>query len=183
MELTLLMSAERAKARDRFKLSTAVFLFLLKDEELLFLLRADTGWMDGQYTVPSGVKEPGETLAQATAREATEEIDVAILAEDLILVHLMHNFTTGQEWIGAFFATEKWEGEPKLNEPHKHGELKWADPHRLPDNTSPYVRQAIEHYLANIAYSEFGWDVAEDGEEEHYIAQNGKPNGNSEGQK
>jgi 8-oxo-dGTP diphosphatase len=162
--------SERVRSRERFKLSLAVFLLLLDGDKLLFILRSDTGWLDGHYSVPGGVKEPKETLPEAIIREAAEEVGADINPEDLLLVHIMHNFTTGQEWIGSFFATQKWGGELQIKEPHKHGELKWVSIDRLPDNTSPYVRQAIENYRAGSTYSEFGWDVPEDADEDSYSA-------------
>ncbi|SRR5258708_7154121 len=153
---------ERVRTRERFKLSLAVFLILLKEERAVFLLRSDTGWMDGKYSVPGGVKEPTETLQQAIIREAQEEVGAVIQPENLLLAHMMHNFTTGQEWIGAFFITDKWEGNLDVKEPHKHGELRWLPLDDLPANTSPYVRQAIRHYLMGSQYSEYGWEIPDD---------------------
>ena len=160
--------SERVRTRERFKLSMSVFLLLLNEGKLLFVLRNDTGWMDGKYSVPGGVKEPLETLPQAVAREGEEEVGAIIDPEDLVLVHTMHNFTTGQEWIGAFFLAKKWAGQLELKEPGKHSELKWIPADNLPDNISPYVKQAIEHFLLQSGYSEYGWDIADDGTESPY---------------
>ncbi len=35
--------------------------------------------------------------------------------------------------------------------------LVWVALDALPDNTIPYVRQAIQNYQAGEYYSEFGW--------------------------
>lgn len=164
---------ERVRSRERFKLSAAVFLLLIQNNQILVMLRTDTGWMDGQYSVPSGVKESKETLSQALVREAAEEIGVTIDPEDLLLVHIMHNFTTGQEWIGSFFKAERWHGQPELKEPHKHSEMRWVDLLNLPKNLSPYTRQALQHYLVQSLYSEFGWDVPEEADEDAYLTKKG----------
>jgi 8-oxo-dGTP diphosphatase len=161
--------SERVRNRERFKLSMAVFLLMLDGDKLLLILRSDTGWFDGHYSVPGGVKEPKETLSAAVTREAAEEVGTEISPEDVLLVHTMHNFTTGQEWIGTFFITQKWAGTPQIKEPHKHGELRWVDINDLPKNVSPYVRQAIEQYLNGVSYSEFGWEVPEDADEQKYV--------------
>lgn len=145
-----------------------MFLLLADQDQLLFVLRSGTGWMDGKYSVPGGVKESFETLPQAVAREGQEEVGVIIDPADLILVHTMHNFTTGQEWLGVFFLANKWSGKLELKEPHKHSELKWINRNQLPENISPYVRQAIQHYLTNSHYSEYGWDITDDGTENPY---------------
>lgn len=160
--------SERVRTRERFKLSLAVFVFLLREPQILLILRNDTGWLDGHYSVPGGVKEPQETLVEAAIREAQEEVGVTLKPEALQLVHLMHNFTTGQEWIGAFFLARDWEGEVTLNEPHKHAELRWSGIHDLPENISPYVLQALEGYLEKLPYSQFGWEISPDANEEEY---------------
>jgi 8-oxo-dGTP pyrophosphatase MutT (NUDIX family) len=160
--------SEVVRTRERFKLSSSVFLLFLQGNEILFLLRSNTGWLDDHYSPPGGVKEPGETLPAAAIREATEEVGLTVLPENLMLAHVMHNFTSGQEWIAAFFITEKWSGTPGIKEPHKHSDLKWVHIENLPENTSPYVRQAIEAYLEEMPYSEFGWNIPADSKDEEY---------------
>ena len=47
--------------RERFKISIAVFLFLIKDNKILLIKRSNTGWMDGFYSVPAGSIDGSET--------------------------------------------------------------------------------------------------------------------------
>lgn len=172
--------SERVRTRERFKLSLAVFVFLLKDPHILLILRNSTGWLDGHYSVPGGVKEPQETLVEAAIRETQEEVGITLKPEALQLVHTMHNFTTGQEWIGVFFLARQWDGEAAINEPHKHAELKWSTLHDLPENISPYVLQALEGYQEQLPYSQFGWDIPADADEEKYSYKNHRPAKKSE---
>ncbi|UDJ85246.1 NUDIX hydrolase [Kosakonia oryzae] len=44
-----------------------------------------------------------------------------------------------------------------LNGPDKHGDMRWQTIEELPENTIPYVRQAINALLAGELYSEYGW--------------------------
>ncbi len=143
--------------RTRYKLSASVFALLVRNERVFLLQRVNTGWMDGHYSLPAGAIEAGETLEQAVRRELAEETGVSAKANGVRLVHLSHNKTHGDEWLGAFFLVDQWVGEPKANEPDKHGDAGWFPLDSLPANIIPYVRSAIESYRAGTFYSEFGW--------------------------
>jgi 8-oxo-dGTP pyrophosphatase MutT (NUDIX family) len=142
-------------ARERFKLSVSVFLLLKKRDEILLLKREHTGWMDGFYSIPAGAIDGKETLLEAAVREAKEEVGVTVNPDDIMLFHTMHCFTHGEEWLGQFFVTEKWIGQPKVNEPHKHSEIKWTEVTQLPDNIIQYVKQAIDCFQKEILYSSY----------------------------
>lgn len=142
-------------SRDRFKLSVAVFLFLIKDDSILLLKRENTGWMDGFFSVPAGSLDGSETLAAAAIRETSEEVGVAVKSHNIHFIHTMHCVTHGQEWIGQYFMATKWKGTPQVQEPHKHSETIWSPLAFLPTNTIPYVVQAVNHYSQNSFYSEY----------------------------
>jgi len=57
----------------------------------------------------------------------------------------------------SFFLAEKWKGEPQNMEAHKCDDLRWFDLDKLPENTIPYIKQAINCFLKGIFYSEYGW--------------------------
>jgi 8-oxo-dGTP diphosphatase len=68
-----------------------VHLILAEGRKVLLLRRANTGFADGWWSVPGGSLEHGETLPQAAAREALEEIGVTIDPADLSFAHLCHH--------------------------------------------------------------------------------------------
>lgn len=146
-------------ARARFRLSVAVFLLLRRGDAVLCLRRAGTGWMDGAWSVPAGGLDAGETLLQAALRETREEVGVAVAPADVRLVHTLHCRTGDDDWIGAVFAAERWVGAPRLCEPDKHDGLAWHPVTALPERMIPYVRQAIAHAEAGVAFSSYGWDA------------------------
>lgn len=146
-------------ARERFRLSVAVFLLLRRGDAVLCLRRAGTGWMDGAWSVPAGGLDAGETLVQAALRETREEVGVAVAPTDARLVHTLHCRTAGEDWIGAVFAADRWIGEPRLCEPDKHDGLAWHPVTALPEHMIPYVRQAIANAEAGLAFSSYGWDA------------------------
>ena len=145
-------------SRDRYNLSIAVFVLLLKGDELCMLRRSNTGWMDGCFSLPAGGLEKGETLSTAAARELKEETGVDAIPSELALVHTMHVWTENRSWIGHYFICREWSGIPFLAEPDKHAEVSWKNMSDLPEETIPYVRQAIEAINADESYSEYGWD-------------------------
>ena len=145
-------------SRERYHLSIALFVLLLRGNDLLMLRRSQTGWMDGHYSLPAGGLELGETLAAAAARELREETGVEAAADDMQLAHTMHVWTEDRSWLGHYFICRQWCGTPFLAEPEKHSEMGWQNLAALPEQTIPYVRQALEAIRTGQPYSEYGWE-------------------------
>ena len=148
----------------RFKLIPAAYLFLVKNGKTLLQRRANTGYEDGNWGVPSGHLNGDESATMAMVREVREEVGLIIDAERLKLVHLMHRRGTdggdGQdnERVDFFFELTEWTGEIINGEPDKCDALIWFPLTSLPDNTIFYVRAALEAYQSGIIYSERGWE-------------------------
>jgi 8-oxo-dGTP diphosphatase len=140
----------------RAKFPVTVHLFFFRGDQILLLRRFNTGYRDGEYGVPAGHLEGGETVMAAAAREAREEIGVRIEAQDLLFSSVMHRHE-GEERVDFFVLVRAWQGEPSNAEPDKCDDLRWAEVHRLPGNTIPYVRRAILNHLKNIPFDQFGW--------------------------
>ena len=140
----------------RFKLIVAAYLILIEDSKILLQRRQNTGYEDGNYSIPAGHLEDTESVTDCLIREIKEEIDLDLKAEDEELVHTMHRRENDIR-IDLFFTTKKYQGEPKNAEPEKCDDLSWFSLDNLPENTVPYVKQAIESYLAKEIFSERGW--------------------------
>ena len=54
---------------ERFKIITAVHLILIENERVLLLRRYNTGYEDGNYSVPAGHVEEDEDVIKAMQRE------------------------------------------------------------------------------------------------------------------
>ena len=150
-----------AEREERFKLVGAVHLFLIKDNQILLLRRANTGYRDGQYSVPAGHLNGGEKASVATAREGKEESGVEVNPDKLKIAHIMHR-NSETERADYFFTTDAWEGNPEITEPDKCDDLSWFSLDQLPDNMIPYVKHAIECFRERIIYSEFGWIIPDE---------------------
>lgn len=107
----------------------AVFLVLEKDNKILMLRRANTGWMDGHYGLPAGKVEDGESIFQSAVREAHEEIGITVTENDIELVHTgqchYHKEDRMPHWLYFFFKVKSWDIEPFNNEPEKADKLEW----------------------------------------------------------
>jgi 8-oxo-dGTP pyrophosphatase MutT (NUDIX family) len=140
----------------RFRLVSAVHLFLIHGGKVLLLRRYQTGYEDGSYSVVAGHLDGNETVIAAAMREAREEVGVVLAPHDVCVVGVMHR-RSSDERIDWFVVCERWAGEITNAEPEKCDELLWAEPERLPSNVIPYVRRAIENYRAGRWFDSFGW--------------------------
>lgn len=127
---------------DWFKVIPAAYVALRRGDEVLLLLRANTGFMDGYWAVPAGHVEAGESALTAACREVAEEVGVEIDPADLIPVTAMHR-TGGKgepidERVDFFFTATRWQGEPRLMEPGKAAGLDWFSLDKLPDPVVPH---------------------------------------------
>lgn len=83
-------------------------------EEVL-LGRKLTGIGTGRIVGPGGKLEPGETAAEAAAREVGEEVGLVVLAEDLVPVaELSYEFPHRPAWRqrSRAFLSRTWSGTP-----------------------------------------------------------------------
>lgn len=143
-------------ALQKFHFFSASRLILIRDGSILLSRRFNTGWGDGKYSIIAGHIDGNETVARSIVRESKEEGNLDIQEGDLRVVHTMHRITDyGAEYMDFFLATETWSGEPTIMEPNKCDDLRWFPLDSLPDNTIPYIRQAIECIRSNVPFSEF----------------------------
>jgi 8-oxo-dGTP diphosphatase len=134
----------------------AVHVFFLREGRVLLSRRYQTGYEDGNYSVPAGHLEVGEPVTGCARREVREEIGLALEPAALRMAHVMHR-KSDSERIDFFFVVENWVGEPANCEPDKCDELAWYPLDALPPNTIPYVRHALHMVQHHVPFSEFGW--------------------------
>ena len=134
----------------------AVHILFVRGRQVLLLRRFNTGYEDGNYSVPAGHLEGDETIAQAAIREAREEVGVTLAPADVAVVGVMHR-KAGDERVDFFVAVSVWHGEPANCERDKCDELRWCGCDELPSNTIPYIRRALENHDKGVWFEEFGW--------------------------
>lgn len=144
----------------RFKLISAVHLFLIRNHNILLLRRCNTGYEDGNYSVVAGHLDGDEEVKTAAIREAKEEIGVELAPTDIDVVGVMHR-KSNDERIDFFVTATAWSGEITNCEPDKCDRLTWFEIDALPDNIIPYVRRAITNYRRGIWFDSFGWRASD----------------------
>lgn len=146
--------------KDYFKVTPASYVIFQKGGQILLLKRANTGYYDGNYSLPAGHFDGDETAKAVAVREVEEEVGLKIRPEDLELAHVSHRkspIPIDHERLDLFFKVRHWKGEPVNAEPHKHEEIKWFPIDNLPENMVPEVRQAIIKFLSGELYGEVGF--------------------------
>lgn len=118
--------------------------------------RFNTGFADGQYSVPAGHLDGGETVIAAAVREGQEEVGVQLEADCLHFSHVMHRMD-GEERVDFFVTVSQWNDEPINAEPDKCDDIRWVKVDELPENTVPYIRRALSNHQKGIKFDEFGW--------------------------
>jgi 8-oxo-dGTP diphosphatase len=132
---------------DRFRVVPAAYVVVRRGDEVLLLLRANTGYMDGYWAVPAGHVEQGESAIAAAVRELKEEVGLHVDPADLVPVTAMHrtggNGDPIDERVDFFFMASKWSGEPRLMEPEKAAGLEWYSLDKLPEPLVPHEARVL----------------------------------------
>ncbi|HEV8391416.1 MAG TPA: NUDIX domain-containing protein [Dongiaceae bacterium] len=131
-------------------------LALLREGCILMGERRNVEFGAGQYHVPAGRLEAGETIIDGLIREAAEETGIALRPEDIDLAYVMH-FRGESDRLSLFFTADRWSGEIENREPLKCAGWRWLPLDDLPANVVPYARQAIADLTAGKRVGLFGW--------------------------
>lgn len=139
-------------------LFVAVYLALVKGDQVLLLKRQNTGFEDGNYGLIAGHVEKAESITQAAIREANEESGIRILPGHLKFFHAMQRFSINDRvYLDFFFSSNRWDGKITNKEPEKCSALNWFSLNSLPDNIIPYIKNTLQNYLfKSIFFSEHG---------------------------
>jgi len=134
---------------DRFRLVPAAYVVLRRRNEVLLQLRSNTGYMDNHWAAAAaGHVEADESVFDAAAREAREELGIEVASADLQPLCAMHR-TAGSsrpvdERVDFFFECWTWSGEPRLLETDKAAELSWFALDALPIPVVPHERFVLD---------------------------------------
>lgn len=101
----------------------------------------------------AGHIEYGETVAEAAAREAREELGIRVDPADAVPLCALQRTEPGnsdpiEQRVDFFLTTRHWTGTPAVMEPEKCEELRWCRLDALPDPVVPHERVVLESLLA-----------------------------------
>ena len=157
--------------QNAFALVPASYVALLRSgatgPEVLLMLRAGTGYMDGYWATVAGHVEAGESCQQAAAREVLEEVGVHVRHADLeplATIHRTGSAAPVEQRVDFFFACRRWRGDPLLVEPDKAADLGWFPLSLLPEPVVPHELRVLTaiagDQLPAIMSAGFGPDAA-----------------------
>jgi 8-oxo-dGTP diphosphatase len=141
----------------------ASYVILRNDKnEVAFVLRQHTGWMDGYYGLPSGKVEEGESFSFGAIREAKEEVGVTVASDDVkhattVHRHSLEDDGSTMDWVDVYFDIIDYSGEVVNAEPDVHGEVAWFALDKLPENVIPSVAASLSAYQNGQTFLEYGW--------------------------
>ena len=133
----------------RSRFDVIVHTFVFDRGRLLLLRRANTGFLDGYYSLPGGHVEAGEEVAKAAAREVAEEAGIEVMETTPVAVM---PYGDGVDFL---FEAKRWRGTAEIGEPDRCDDLVWVPPDQLPDKTAPFIRKALALRRAGTWYHEF----------------------------
>jgi 8-oxo-dGTP diphosphatase len=81
----------------------------------------------GCWGIAGGKVDLYETASEAAVREIAEELGVRVQADRLLCFVDQIDREAGAHWVSPVYLAERFEGEPAIQEPHKHADLGWFD--------------------------------------------------------
>lgn len=129
------------------------YLILIENNKIL-LQKRKGGVLDGQYSPVAGHTEEGETVIDAIIREAREEANIILKAEDLKVKVISQRPNapykgTPTDIIDFYILATRYQGKLHNNEPNKCYEFIFSPLDELPKETISHVQKAIKAYLHN----------------------------------
>lgn len=141
--------------RNYHKIIPAVYAIVEKGDCVLFMVRQNTGYRDGQCSLPSGHVEEGESPIEAVIRETFEEVGIKVTRNDVYHSFTLYRLIDGEDERVDLFFTIKSEVEPVNTEPNKCEKLVWADKNNLPDNVFDYLKYVFKQIKDRKVYGEW----------------------------
>lgn len=109
-------------------------------------------------TAVTGHVEKGESLREALAREAREELGITIRPGDLRFSSLGHILVRpGFTYYNIYFEALVFSDVPMIAEPDKCDAIGWFDVENLPPDIIPERAQAIRDHFTDVHYHEAGF--------------------------
>ncbi len=134
-------------------------IILNSNNEVLLLLRnsdekkADSDMhYEGQYTLPAGKVQFGETFEKAGIRKVKTETGLDILNPKVIC--LLNDFNEFAHYATIGLVTNEYSGQVNIGNTQEHVSFIWKNIDDLPQNLCKSSRQIIQRYKEKIWYKE-----------------------------
>jgi ADP-ribose pyrophosphatase YjhB (NUDIX family) len=139
------------------------YCLVRRGDEILFMQRQNTRYADGQWSIPGGHVDEGESATQTVSRELFEETGLIVSVADWRMACVMHRKTADRECIDLVFIADRFSGELENREPDKCAHLAFRPLGKLPTPFLGYIDTAIKaidrQNWSGIVYLEDGWNL------------------------
>jgi 8-oxo-dGTP pyrophosphatase MutT (NUDIX family) len=132
---------------------------VLREGEVVLLLRRHTGVYDGRWSLPGGKAEENESPRATALRELKEEVGIEIgdmAFSSVVFIHEPSVEVPGRYFSGWCFAFmiqgKSWKIQNR--EPHKHARVDFFPLDKLPEPMVPSARVVIRNYRTGCLYGE-----------------------------
>lgn len=126
-----------------------VNVFVIKENKLLLGQRKNTSG-DGDWGLPGGHLEFGESLIFGANRELQEE--TGITAKNLIFLSMVNDPNPEYHYLHLCFLSNDFDGEPKVMEPDKCYSWQWFDLNSLPPNIFVGHKKSIKAFIDEVSF-------------------------------
>ena len=138
-------------SRSTFPVVTHVALF--RQGRVFLLRRAQTGFLDGFFTLPGGHQQADEGVTEAAAREVREETGVRVRRlAPLAVMPYRYGVERGVNFV---FQALDYDGVPEIGEPDLFDEAAWALPTDLPRPRPDWLPRAFALAAGGTWFHEF----------------------------
>src|SRR5262245_18064548 len=108
----------------------------------------------GEWSLPGGHLEFGETIFESARREVKEETDLTVTSLELISVadEMRYIKTNHKHYLNLGLKATVDDGEPKVMEPNKCEEWRWLDLDNLPEKMLEGTELTIRNFKNHTIY-------------------------------
>jgi mutator protein MutT len=144
-------------SEEKKKVGAGLGVILERDGKILLGKRhpdpdkADSAFRSaGEWSLPGGKLEWGESIEDGAVREVKEETGITIKNPEVISVHNCKNEHAHFMTVGLI--AHEWEGEAQVMEPDEMTEWQWFDLNNLPSPRYFPSFEVIENYMRGEFY-------------------------------
>lgn len=134
-------------------MTTVVGANVIERDGRVLLVQEGKAGVEGEWNLPSGRLEPGETPVACARREAREEVGLDVTPTALVGVYLDRSAVVEGDVLVCAFRSSAEPGTPAASPGDSVVDVAWAAPRELAslDVREAYVRRAVADHRAGRA--------------------------------